>query len=363
MQRCDRACLGAQRPSGAGRDFSCGSTPAAAAAGGGRRAHQRALAPMAALAGSRDRDRSSPLLGPMAAFSETSPPAPSGPSKRWRDLRRRPHRRGTLTHDPSWTSCAGGRAESPAFYIGSLGSTRNHSSRVARLTELGWVIGVGAFTRRSPDLRTFACRDRRGHAAQIVLERYRSPIVTGHVAASGCAARASIGWRIQQAAVRDRGVRYRAREAPALDSRCAQCGRTGHQAERIEARLPSGRGTSCAIGHRAALRVRCGAGPELPVESTRSDSAGRHALGRRAHRSSIAAFDPDDPAIVARCADVAAPSLCRAGSFGPCQLGGDAVCARAAGKIRLRSAHVTWGYRCHFADVDTPAELDLAQRK
>jgi xanthine dehydrogenase accessory factor len=83
----------------------------------------------------------------------------------------------TLTHDPKLDDPALVAAlNSPAFYIGSLGSTRTHSSRVARLTELGLGDRVGRIHApigldlggRSPAEIAVAT------LAQIVLERYRS---------------------------------------------------------------------------------------------------------------------------------------------------------------------------------------------
>jgi xanthine dehydrogenase accessory factor len=83
----------------------------------------------------------------------------------------------TLTHDPKLDDPALVAAlNSPAFYIGSLGSTRTHASRVARLTELGLGDRVGRIHApigldlggRSPAEIAVAT------LAQIVHERYRS---------------------------------------------------------------------------------------------------------------------------------------------------------------------------------------------
>jgi len=82
----------------------------------------------------------------------------------------------TLTHDPKLDDPALVAAlQSPAFYIGSLGSTRTHASRVARLTELGLGDRVGrihapiglALGGRSPAEIAVAT------VAQMVQERYR----------------------------------------------------------------------------------------------------------------------------------------------------------------------------------------------
>jgi xanthine dehydrogenase accessory factor len=83
----------------------------------------------------------------------------------------------TLTHDPKLDDPALVAAlNSPAFYIGSLGSARTHAKRVERLTELGLGDRIGrihapvglALGGRSPAEIALAT------LAQIVQERYRS---------------------------------------------------------------------------------------------------------------------------------------------------------------------------------------------
>jgi xanthine dehydrogenase accessory factor len=83
----------------------------------------------------------------------------------------------TLTHDPKLDDPALIAAlDSPAFYVGALGSARTHAKRVQRLTELGLGERVGrihapvglALGGRSPGEIAVAI------LAQIVQERYRA---------------------------------------------------------------------------------------------------------------------------------------------------------------------------------------------
>ncbi len=136
-----------------------------------------ALAPMAALAGFEVT-----VIDPRRAFA-TSERFPNVTlSHEWPDeamTRLEPDGRTavvTLTHDPKLDDPALVAAlNSPAFYVGALGSTRTHAKRVQRLTEQGLGDRVGrihapvglALGARSPSEIAVAI------LAQIVQERYR----------------------------------------------------------------------------------------------------------------------------------------------------------------------------------------------
>jgi xanthine dehydrogenase accessory factor len=137
----------------------------------------QALAPMAALAGF-----DVTVIDPRRAFADVERFPNVTLSTEWPQeamARLAPDARTavvTLTHDPKLDDPALVAAlQSPAFYIGSLGSTRTHASRVARLTELGLGDRVGrihapiglALGGRSPAEIAVAT------VAQMVQERYR----------------------------------------------------------------------------------------------------------------------------------------------------------------------------------------------
>lgn len=136
-----------------------------------------ALAPMAALAGFEVT-----VIDPRRAFAHVERFPNVALSTEWPEqamARLVPDARTavvTLTHDPKLDDPALAAAlESPAFYIGSLGSARTHAGRVARLTALGLGERVGrihapiglALGGRSPAEIAVAT------LAQIVQERYR----------------------------------------------------------------------------------------------------------------------------------------------------------------------------------------------
>jgi xanthine dehydrogenase accessory factor len=136
-----------------------------------------ALAPMAALAGFEVT-----VIDPRRAFASFERLPNVTLSHEWPEeamARLAPDARTavvTLTHDPKLDDPALIAAlNSPAFYIGSLGSTRTHAKRVQRLTELGLGDRIGrihapigiALGGRSPAEIAVAT------LAQIVQERYR----------------------------------------------------------------------------------------------------------------------------------------------------------------------------------------------
>jgi xanthine dehydrogenase accessory factor len=136
-----------------------------------------ALAPMAALAGFEVT-----VIDPRTAFANAERLPHVTLTNEWPDeamARLAPDARTavvTLTHDPKLDDPALIAAlNSPAFYIGSLGSTRTHAQRVQRLTQLGLGDRVGrihapvglALGGRSPAEIALAT------VAQIVQERYR----------------------------------------------------------------------------------------------------------------------------------------------------------------------------------------------
>jgi xanthine dehydrogenase accessory factor len=136
-----------------------------------------ALAPMGTLAGFEVT-----LIDPRRAFGNAERFPNVTLSNEWPDeamARLAPDQRTavvTLTHDPKLDDPALVAAlRSPAFYIGALGSARNHAKRVQRLTELGLGERVGrihapvglALGGRAPAEIAVAI------LAQIVQERYR----------------------------------------------------------------------------------------------------------------------------------------------------------------------------------------------
>jgi len=197
--------------------------------------------------------------------------------------------------------------------------------------------------------------------------------VTGHVAALVLAAGASsrmggsnkLLCEIDGVPMIERAVRA------ALDSRCAQVVVvTGHQAERIEAALPSGRvnlvrNPDYAAGLAGSLRRGVLSLP-VEVDAVLIQLADMPWVGAEHIDRLIAAFDPDDPAIVApvRGDRRGHPVLWPRRFFRDlCQLGGDAGARELLAKYASEVRTVTLDTDAIFADVDTPAELDLAQRK
>jgi molybdenum cofactor cytidylyltransferase len=157
----------------------------------------------------------------------------------------------------------------------------------------------------------------------------------------------------------------------ALESRCAQVMVvTGYQAERIEAALPSGRVSLVRNpDHAAGLAGSLRRGVQsLPpeIDAVLIQLADMPWVCAEHIDRVIVAFDPADPVIVApvRGDRRGHPVLWPRRFFRDlCQLGGDAGARELLAKYASEVRTVALDTDAIFADVDTPGELALAQRR